>query len=57
MLWQNNEEYKKVFFITCGFYVLGICVYGTFATGKLQKWAVEQSTDEESDSVERPRRS
>lgn len=44
---QKQEEYNLVFFITCGFYIVGIAIYGTFGTGKLQKWAVmEQHEDE-----------
>ncbi|CAO1314915.1 unnamed protein product [Diamesa tonsa] len=36
----SEEEWKKVFYLAAGIYLIGIFVYGIFASGKLQPWAV-----------------
>lgn len=41
---QNEHEYKIIFFISSGIYLIGIFFYAIFATGKLQLWA-EKSTE------------
>ena len=38
---QSDAEYKKVFFIASGVYLIGIFFYAIFATGKVQIWAVK----------------
>ncbi|KAG5676921.1 hypothetical protein PVAND_006718 [Polypedilum vanderplanki] len=40
-------EYQIIFFITCGVYILGIIVYGIFATAEVQPWAVVDAEDNE----------
>lgn len=41
---QTAEEWKLVFFITSGIYLFGAIIYGCFASGEIQPWALETQT-------------
>lgn len=36
---QTSEEWKTVFFISAGIYLIGCVVYWFWASGELQEWA------------------
>ncbi|GLH15797.1 Vesicular glutamate transporter 3, partial [Gryllus bimaculatus] len=39
---HSAEEWKSVFYISSGIYLVGVVVYGLFASGELQSWAEPQ---------------
>lgn len=41
---QTSEEWKTVFFISAGVYLVGCVIYWLWASGELQEWA---KTDEQ----------
>ncbi|KAJ8960944.1 hypothetical protein NQ318_020244 [Aromia moschata] len=45
----SADEWRPVFYITAGLYLFGALIYGTFASGELQSWAME-SLDETEES-------
>ncbi|KAK7862498.1 hypothetical protein R5R35_005921 [Gryllus longicercus] len=39
---HSAEEWKSVFYISSGIYLVGVIVYGLFASGEVQSWAEPQ---------------
>ncbi|KAL7051887.1 hypothetical protein ACKWTF_004680 [Chironomus riparius] len=44
----SADEYRIIFYITCGIYIVGAVVYGIFATAKVQPWALTEHSSTES---------
>ena len=53
---QTRGEWQIVFFISSGIYIFGGVIYMIFATGRLQRWALE-SEDVNQEGVELKRHS
>jgi MFS transporter, ACS family, solute carrier family 17 (sodium-dependent inorganic phosphate cotransporter), other len=39
---QSAEEWKTVFYISAGIYLIGCVIYWIWASGEVQPWAQEQ---------------
>lgn len=50
MRFQSAEEWQIVFFIASGIFVVGSIVYGIFASGEVQPWAIQCENDKSSEA-------
>ena len=51
-VFQTAGEWQIVFFITSAIYLVGAVVYGIFASGERQSWAIEEQSVEGTEKSE-----
>lgn len=44
---QTIEEWRIVFFISSGIYLVGAIIYGLFCSGERQPWAIDETRPEQ----------